>query len=908
MKTILFLVALTHCFYLTLAQTQISPKKPIDFQAHDEWPEIRDQRISNDGKCISYNISSEKDGTTLIIQAADNTWKKAFKGGYNASFTEDSRRVIFNCSPDSLAIFDTKTQHIKTISGAGMYKVPENGTGHWVAYLSAGNAPGELTLLDLSNGKQSEIDRVSDYYFSPTGNVVLCQRQVPNSDTSSWELLWVDLHSGKRTGIAKSSSQSSDFAFDQEGTQLAFIQGHDSGSALFYYRAGDNKVVLRADNSNPGLKDTMAIASGQVQFSGDGKKIFFHLRPKPTQNISRLANTAQVDIWSYQDDFLQSQQLNKLKNESERSYWAAINTGSSEIIRLENEQDDWTTFEMAADGNAEYISVRTRNDFSQEEWNTKVRQNLYLVSTSTGERKTIARQLLMGLHDKLYSPKGRYVIWYDREKGNYFSYNTTDGNIRNITQSIPVPLFNDEDDHPGIPMAIGIAGWLEGDEAVFLYDRYDIWQVDPDGTRPPLNVTNGYGRRNKIYLRYLALYSRSWEASIAIAKGEKLLLCAFNRVTKDNGFFSKKQGTKGDPVQLVMGPHLYYYCFNFLPTPEIRKTANLLLKAENAEAYLLNRMNATEYPNLYTTTDLKSFTRVSNLQPQQNYNWLTSEFVKWKTFDGHEAEGILYKPENFDPEKKYPVIFYFYEKDANALHYYLTPGYSDGPINIPSFVSNGYLVFDPNIHYKVGEPRESVYNSVVSAARYLSQMPWVDSTKMGIQGHSFGGYEVNCLVSRTSLFAAAASAAGFCNLTSLYGNLRMDFGVTGLNWIEKGQTGLGVTLWEDQDKFIQNSPLFYADNVSTPLLIMHNAGDGASPYSQSVEFFTALRRLHKKVWMLQYDKSSHQVEGEANCRDYSMRLFQFFDHYLKGHPAPRWMTQGVPAKEKGLKSGLELGN
>src|SRR5581483_185656 len=267
-------------------------------------------------------------------------------------------------------------------------------------------------------------------------------------------------------------------------------------------------------------------------------------------------------------------------------------------------------------------------------------------------------------------------------------------------------------------------------------------------------------------------------------------------------------------------------------------------------------------------------------------------------------EGILYRPEDFDPARRYPIIFYYYERMSDGLHNYLMPGFCEGKMNIPWFVSRGYLVFCPDIYYIRGDPGAGIYDCVVSAAKMMGERPWVDRHRMGIQGHSFGGYETNYLVTSTNSFAAAASAAGVTDLISMSGDAGFATNA-GQYVVEFGLFRMKVPLWKDPAAYISNSPVFQADKVVTPLLIMQNKGDDAVPWGQGVEFFTALRRLGKPVWMLQYDHQGHRLYGRSVI-DYTIRLTQFFDHYLKGGPEPRWMSAGVPARWKGIDDGLEL--
>jgi len=280
---------------------------------------------------------------------------------------------------------------------------------------------------------------------------------------------------------------------------------------------------------------------------------------------------------------------------------------------------------------------------------------------------------------------------------------------------------------------------------------------------------------------------------------------------------------------------------------------------------------------------------------------------KWKLPDGNIGEGILYKPENFDSLRKYPVILNFYENQADEVNNFLFPKLSSGDLDIPYFVSNGYLVLCPNIYFKVGHTGECALNSVLSAAKNLSRKSWVDSRKMGIHGHSMGGYEVNYIVSHTNFFAAASEGSGPTDLISGYGSLN-GWGISLQFIYEAYQLRLNSTLWNTPNMYIKNSPIFFADKVRTPLLIMHNKEDFQVPWQQGIEWYTALRRLRKKTWMLQYDDEGHAINSEQNQLDYSFRVMQFFDVYLKGDNPPKWMVQGIPAKLKGIELGLDKAN
>ncbi|QEC45408.1 alpha/beta hydrolase family protein [Pseudobacter ginsenosidimutans] len=868
---------------------------------------------------------------------------------------------------DTLVIFEFGKDSIFRVPRVKGFKTPEKGTGQWVAYLMEKALPGppkvpakpdsltqlsnlekmadslirvsdslrkkaveartkglsilqpakkegkpgpknddpveegtELVLKNLYTGEERKYTLVSDYDFSEKGNVLLVETTRKNNDSLTQSLiLWTSLPSGKTDTVMRKFNDARNFSFDKEGTQLAFTAERDSVAKalvkfhrLWYYKAGDDSAHMRADRNTPGIAKGLTVSDSYTpQFSKDGQKLYFGLLPirKPKDTSLVDFETARLDIWNYKDDYLQPQQLLNLQSDLRRSYLAVFNNPDAKNA-VQLGADDAENVFTANEGNADFVlAFSSKGNRVASQWQGFSYNNAFLISTADASRKLVKEKKRGGFST---SPSARFVAWYDPEKKNYFAYEVATGQTRDLTSKITTTRFwDDEDDHPDDPGNFGFAKWLENDEAVLIYDRYDIWQIDPTGKAAPVNITNGFGKKNKIELRIL---TTDREARF-VKLNEQLLFEAFDHTSKYGGYFTKKLDVHGDPVKLYMGP--YGMVFS--------------AKAKDAEIYMLGMMDIREPMNLNVSSDLQNFTKLSDINPQQkDYNWLTVELMKWKMFDGKESEGLLFKPENFDPKKKYPVIFYFYERNADNLYNYRAPAPSASVVNIPYFVSNGYLVFDPNIWYKNGQPGESAYNSVVSAAKMLARLPFVDSTKMAIQGQSWGGYQVAYLVTRTNMFAAAGAGAPVANMTSAYGGIRWGSGLNRQFQYERTQSRIGATLWQRQDLYIKNSPLFTANKVNTPLLIMHNDMDGAVPWYQGIEYFTALRRLGKKVWMLQYNGEDHNLVERRNRKDLSIRLGQFFDHYLKGAPAPKWMTEGVPATEKGIDwgTGTETSN
>ena len=749
----------------------------------------------------------------------------------------------------------------------------------------------QLVLRNLYTGEEQQYELVNDYYFSEKGNVLIIETTPENKDTATQAyVLWRSLPGDKVDTVMKEFNDVKAFSLDKAGTQLAFVAERDSVKKalqkfykLWYYKPGMDSAKLRADRNTAGVKEGLTVSEyANIQFSKNGKKLYFGLAPiRPPKDTTLVDfETARLDIWHYNDDYLQPQQLVRLQRDLRQSYLSVMNGDAVNVVQLETEEAE--SGELVDEGNADYImATSTYGHRKEAQWQGFSSQTAYIISTVDGSRKLVKKNQ-RALFD--ISPKGKYVIWYDLPSRQYFAYAVATGTVKNITQKIPTPVYNDEDDHPDDPRPFGAAAWLEDDEAVLIYDRYDIWKVDPAGNKMPVNITAGYGKKNRTVLRYI----RFDREERFIQPDATLVMEGFNRDNKYDGLFTKKLNMPGDPVMQSAGPY----------------AQSFPMKAKNAGVYVINRMTFRDPLDVYTTTDLKTFNQLSDINPQQaQYNWLTAELVKWKMFDGKESEGILYKPEDFDPKKKYPVIFYFYEKNSDRLYNYNTPAPTASIINIAYFVSNGYIVMDPNIYYKDGEPGESAYNSVVSAAKWLAKKPYIDSAKMAIQGQSWGGYQVAYLVTRTKMFAAAGAGAPVANMTSAYGGIRWGSGMNRQFQYERTQSRIGGTLWEKPMHYIENSPIFFADKVQTPVLMMHNDGDGAVPWYQGIEYYMALRRLNKPVWMLNYNGQGHGLTQRQDRTDFAIRMMQYFDHYLKDAPMPDWMKRGVPAIEKGIRQG-----
>jgi len=206
----------------------------------------------------------------------------------------------------------------------------------------------------------------------------------------------------------------------------------------------------------------------------------------------------------------------------------------------------------------------------------------------------------------------------------------------------------------------------------------------------------------------------------------------------------------------------------------------------------------------------------------------------------------------------------------------------------------------PDIIYANGTPGTNFMECVIPAVEKTIELGYADADHIGLQGHSWGGYQSSFAVTQTDIFACVVTGAPLTNMVSMYNILYKSSGNTNQPLIQFGQGRMGTTPWEDLALYVSQSPVHHADKIKVPFLILQGTEDGAVDWNQGLEFYTAARRLGKEVILLSYPGEAHHLGNLENQKDFQIRMKQFFDHYLMGKPAPDWMVDGVPfLKKKG---------
>lgn len=934
----------------------VNAKKPLDHTSFDDWKKVSNHSLSNDGVWAAFSINPQEGDGVLTLRNTQNGKSINIDRGAAPSFTADSRWAIASIKPlfqatrkakidkkkdfempqDSLAIVDLRYLTVTRIPLVPNFKTSKDGS-RWIAYactdttvtkdmkLKDKEAGLPLVIRNLISQETIVVPYVKEYTFSEEGSrlaAVVCPPGKDSVYNSGIKLF--DLAKGRDIQLDENKKHYGTPVFSTDGKNLAYTATNDSNKTgtrrMGLWLASldsenitpeEIKVSFRSGQKGPNLqrphaadpelqeklmaewKEKMAKATeddlflnqySTPLFSHNGKRLIIGVAPEIAPDDTTLVSfeTPSLDIWRWDAPNTPPEDKRNLERKKKQTFPVVIDLqsghqqllDSNPLARIEapNRWDsDWA---LLHDPSKEIVS---------QQWDYSAPEDVSIVNVNDGECRNVAT---VAVRASQLSPDDKFVYWFD--KGNWFAYDISSGETVDMTSGLPYPVWDESDDHPGGRQPYGDASWTRDDERFLVYDRHDIWSVDPKGKADPVCITKNYGRDNNLKIRYINTHGRERRF---LSQGDLMTLTLFNYKDKRNGIASMKYGKVGIPDNIVL---------DTLSFTQIHQ-------ALDAPSFSFVEANFSVMPDVWIAPKgvFAKATRVSDSNPQvKDYNWGTAQLVHWYAYDGTPSDGVLYLPEDLDPDKKYPMLCVFYETGSEDLytHYNMEPSWSW--VNYPFYVSRGYVIFVPDIHYTAGVPGECAYNFVCSGAEAMcEQFPFIDKERIGIDGQSWGGYQTAYLVTRTDMFACAGSGAPVSNMTSAFGGIRWESGNSRQGQYEQGQSRIGRNLWDATELYIANSPVFHANRVNTPLLIMHNDEDGAVPWYQGIEYFMALRRLHKPVWMLQYNGEAHNLKERRNRKDITIRLQQFFDHYLKGDPMPQWMKSGIPITRKGQEFG-----
>lgn len=880
-------------------------KRPLTHQDYDAWRSILSQQLSRDGKFLAYALFPQEGDGVFVVRnlTTGKEWREscgqtpppprpdysqleegpARPRGLTIAFTHDEKFVVFSTFPpnddvekakrakkkadempkNGLVIMNLASGAVKRVDRVKSFQVPEDG-GDVLVWLSEPDKGAQktspLTVRDLATGAERKIDGVSEYTLSKDGKALAYAAGGVFEVNPATE--------AQPAALADAKAKYAKLTWDEKQDELAFVS--DANKLYLWDRQSPTAAEI-ASADTPGFRKGFVISTrANIVFSKDGRHIFFGCAPAPKtvkKDDTPEDEKVSVDLWSWKDDFIQPMQKVRAAADRARSYRAVFNLADKTLLQLADPQMP----ELVPSEDSQWaIGSDDREYRRMVEYDTSYRDS-YLVDTSNGSRRLLVKKHVGHM---TWSPDGKYALMFDGH--NWETFSVPSRKMVNLTSNLGVAFWNEEHDVPGTPSPYAPALWTKDGKWVIAYDHFDLWQIAPDGGIAR-NLTQAYGRKHHLMFRYVRLDTDPHDRGVDGSK--PMLLRAENNDTHDTGFYRTTIDALQPPVKLM------YAAKNF-GTP---------IKAKDADVLVLTESTFSEFPDLQLTNmSFHELRKVSDADPQMSkFLWGTAELVHFRNTDGVPLTATLYKPENFDPKKKYPMIVYIYERLSQNVHTFVEPRPTHN-INPSYYVSNGYLILEPDIVYTVGYPGPSALKCVLPAVQAVVNMGFVNENAIGIQGHSWGGYQIAYMVTQTNRFRAAAAGAPVANMTSAYDGIRWGPGLPRQFQYEKTQSRIGGSLWEYPMRYIQNSPLFQADRVETPLLMIHNDADDAVPWYQGIEYYLALRRLGKEVYMFTYNGEPHGLRRRPDQKDYTVRLQQFFDYFLKGAPKPDWMEHGIP--------------
>ena len=900
----LLLVALAPLAAPVSAQAQTaSEKRTLEIADYAEWRTVSGSSISDDGSWIAWTYSRVRGDDALHVEALDSDLEYVIASASDAEFSDDGAWVAYFVSPLFLDAEKLRRDGETVTRQAGLLELATGESFTWDDTSSFGFSEGSshffvkkrqpdedaehdgsnLILRNLDEGFEELIGSVDEAEFNEGGTHLAFTVDAEGMDGNGVYLL--DLTTGSRRALDNAKERFARLTWSEEGDALAVLRGDtpedkvERENTLIAFTNVRDDSAIRVDFDGTGT------ASGETTLSGglpDGwvlsekgnlvwnesatmlfvatKEQADELEDWPEEGLP----LADVNIWHWADDRIQSQQEQSASRDRSRTYVAAANLEGGTVVPLTDEI--MPTAEISRDGR--WAIGRDETEYLSD-WRPDL-ADYYRVDTRTGERVTV---LEGQLRTSGLSPDSRhYLYWKD---GHYWTYRIATDEHVNLTASAPVEFTNREYDRFGEKPPHGVAGWTEDGEGVVLYDRYDIWLQPLDGSTAT-NLTGGRGAAEEIRLRYI----HTDPDARAIDLDEPLLIDAYGQWTKQEGFFE----LDGDDLEQLVWEDRRF---------------NTPRKAADADRYLFTAQTFQEFPDLYVSADdFADRERVTDANPQQDqFSWGHRILFDYTNDDGVPLQGTLAIPDDYVDGQRLPMIVRFYEKYSQDLHLYPGPAFRHSP-NFAGYVSNGYLIMQPDVHFRIGSSHSDMLESVEAAVRKVVEMGYADPDAVGLSGHSYSGGGSAYIATRSEMFSAIASGAAPINLVSEFNQLFVGSGQNNHSYDIYGQGRYATNPYDDFQLYWDQSPISGVENMNTPVLYLHGESDPTVNWEQGLEWYNALRFLGKEIIWLSYPDEGHGLSKLQNRIDFQYRLRQFFNHHLKGEPAPGWMTDGVPYLDK----------
>ena len=741
-----------------------------------------------------------------------------------------------------------------------------------------------LTLVNLTDFTHSEIPSVLHYSFSASNQKLAYSNTTDKQQNNQISVKDLDNLSATPAVIAnKAGLHTSTLVWHPKKDILAIASGNYQNTDLrrrsYTIELWHDKAKQLSKLANP-YKNWFTDKTAKLFWSEHGERLYFQNSPaivnksktlkvsnnKDLYDYATIRQETELSVWHPKDNYTKPREKVLWKKENKHKHYQAVyHLSAKKSVQLTNPELAKTNVHTER----VHLLARDPSPYFHSENYLGSYSDFYAIDIHTGE-KTLIQKNALSYNRPSLSPDGKYAV--------YLLNNTLV--LKNLASGKTTPLtvnnqhiFSDEQhDYPSPNEGYGYAGWMSDSQSVLVYSKHDIWSFNVDSFKAT-QLTHGA----KLNISYRVKHFD--KKKVGFNSQDKLYLTAHNLSNKETELAQLDLANK-TITPLASGQAKFSY----------------IAKAKSAETILFSKEDYHTYPDIWVSQDnFAKTSKVTNLNPQvDQFSWgQTPELIRYKGYNGEDLQGTLIKPAGYQAGDKVPVIIYFYRYMSQRRYDFPKMVLNHRP-NFPMFTSNGYAVFLPDIRFEIGKPGPSSTQTMINAAQKLIDLGIAHPDKIGLQGHSWAGYQSAFMITQTDMFKAVVSGAPVSNMTSAYGGIRLKSGKTRQFQYESGQSRIGKSLFEARDLYIENSPLFFADKVNTPILIMFGDKDDAVPWHEGVQYYLALKREGKDSIFLQYEGEPHHLKKFANQVDFSIRMKEYFDHYLMGKPKAKWMQEGEP--------------